>query len=101
MIKIESKKRSLVKAITWRLVAMVVLGFVSYFFTRNFKEMGEITIFYTIIQIIFYFLHERLWEKISWGRIKHPLSELPVSKHLKPEDRKIIEEKLKELGYID
>ncbi|RLD17144.1 MAG: hypothetical protein DRI36_04615 [Caldiserica bacterium] len=97
----ESKRRSLVKAITWRILAMIVLGIISYIFTKSLKKMTEITVVYTIVQIFVYFLHERIWEKIPWGRIKHPLSDLPVKEKLKDEDKKVIMEKLRELGYID
>jgi hypothetical protein len=53
------------------------------------------------VQIFFFYLHERIWHKIKWGRIKHPLSEFDLNRELREEDKKIIEEQLKVLGYLD
>ena len=35
------------------------------------------------------------------GKMEHPLSSLPVSKPLGEKDMEIIENKLRDLGYID
>jgi len=51
--------------------------------------------------MILYYAHERIWERISWGRIKHPLSTLPVDKEITPEDLRLIKNYLRDLGYID
>ena len=40
-------------------------------------------------------------QKIDWGRVKHPLAELPVKGKLEPKDMGVIRSTLKELGYID
>ena len=98
---LETRTRSWVKSIVWRLLGIFILGFISWLVTHSWKEMTLITIIFHTIRLILYYFHERLWEAISWGRIKHPLSDLPVKGKLKEEDKKIIEEKLRELGYID
>jgi len=53
------------------------------------------------IRLILYYFHERIWESIDWGRRKHPLASLPVTEELKPEDLKAVQEKLRELGYLE
>jgi hypothetical protein len=35
------------------------------------------------------------------GRKLHPLEDIKVSRHLEEKDKKIIVEKLKDLGYLD
>jgi len=97
----DRKVRSWVKSIVWRVIGIVLLGGISFLITGDWKEMTMITVLFHGIRVIMYYFHERLWESISWGRLKHPLSELPVKKKLMPEDYKIIAEKLKELGYMD
>ena len=97
----DSKKRSWVKAITWRMVGIVLLGSISYLVTGDWKEMSAITLLFHGIQTVLYYYHERLWEKISWGRAKHPLANIPVCRSLDPEDLRVVEEKLKALGYIE
>lgn len=98
---LETHTRAWVKSIVWRILGIAILGIISWFATRSWKEMTMITLFFHSIRITLYYFHERVWERISWGRIKHPLSNLPVNKELTPEDLKIIQNQLKDLGYID
>jgi len=97
---LDTRIRSLVKSIVWRVTGIVLLGIIAYCITGNFKEMTIITLLFHGIRVILYYFHERIWEKISWGRSKHPLADLPVKGNLTKEDLKIIAQKLKELGYI-
>lgn len=101
MKELETKKRSWVKAVVWRITGIFILGLISWLITKSWKEVTLITLIFHSIRLVLYYIHERIWEKISWGRIKHPLSDIDVKKELEPEDKKIIEEKLKELGYMD
>ncbi|HIE39359.1 MAG TPA: DUF2061 domain-containing protein, partial [Anaerolineae bacterium] len=52
------------------------------------------------LKISFYYVHERVWERISWGRPRHPLEGLPVTRELAPEDMQEIRRRLEELGYL-
>ena len=97
----DTKKRSWVKSIVWRIIGIVLLGIISYLVTGNIKDMTLITVLFHGIRLVMYYFHERLWERISWGKLKHPLSDLPVNEKPSPGDMKIIADKLKELGYID
>ena len=63
--------------------------------------MTTITVLFHGIRMIMYYYHERLWERVSWGKLKHPLAGLPVKGELTPEDLEIVGEKLKSLGYLD
>ncbi len=59
--------RSTVKAITWRLLATVTLGIIVYIFTENLSfalGIGGIDI---IAKLLLYIIHERAWNKFSWG----------------------------------
>ncbi len=98
---LETHARAWIKSIVWRILGIVILGSISWLVTHNWKEMTIITIIFHAVRVILYYFHERVWERISWGRIKHPLSDLSVNKELTPEDLKIIQNQLKELGYID
>ena len=94
----ESKTRSFIKALSWRIIAFTVLGIISYSFTHSWKETTYITIVYNVVQIFIYFLHERLWGRIRWGKAK---VSLPHAEELKPEEIIAIQGHLKELGYIE
>ena len=65
---IDTKKRSILKAVTWRLFAIVLLMAVTYFVTRDMKSVTYVTLAYHLIQVGMFFLHERMWQKIYWGK---------------------------------
>jgi len=98
---LETHARAWAKSLVWRAVGIVLLGFISWTITHSWKEMTTITVFFHGIRVILYYIHERLWERIGWGRIKHPLSVFPVTRELDPEDLKIIQGQLRQLGYLD
>lgn len=55
----ETHKRTLTRAITWRITATLV--------TAAFTGLqGAIAI--NIAMTLFHYVHERVWLKISWGR---------------------------------
>ncbi len=96
-----TKKRSWVKAATWRLIAVTVLAAIAYLVTGKWEEVTAITLLYHGIQVAVYYIHERVWERIQWGVVKHPLGEIPVKRALTPDDMEMIVERLRELGYVD
>lgn len=97
----DTKKRSWVKSITWRVLGIILLGLISYAITHDWKQMTVITVLFHSIRLILYYYHERMWERISWGKLKHPLAYLPVTRELTPEDLETVRAKLKSLGYIE
>lgn len=97
----DTRKRSLAKSIVWRIIAITVLGVVSYLVIGDWKQVTIITVLFNCLQVVFYYFHERVWSRISWGKTKHPLSDLKLNKSLTPEDLEIVKDKLKSLGYID
>ena len=97
----DTPARSWMKSITWRIIGVIMLGVITYLITRDWKEMAVITVIFHGIRVVLYYFHERVWERVSWGKIQHPLSVLPVDRELTPEDLREVREKLKSLGYID
>lgn len=97
----ETKLRSLLKSISWRIIATLITTTVAYFLTGKIDTALEIGGLDMIIKLTVYFFHERLWGKIPIGRKSHPLEDINLTKELDSRDKEIIKEKLKELGYID
>ena len=64
----DSKKRSIVKTISYRIICIIMLAFITYLITGNIVEMTYIVIIFQSIQTFVYYFHERLWEKIIWGK---------------------------------
>lgn len=66
----ETKRRSMVKAISWRTIGTLDTVIISYFLTGQIKtavSIGGIEIF---TKMILYFFHERIWNSIKWGKRK-------------------------------
>ncbi len=97
----DSHIRTIAKAVSWRVIATLSTMTIVFLFTRKiFLSLG-VGLVEVIAKITFYYLHERTWHKISWGKNKHPLSGLSVKRELEPKDMAIVKNKLKELGYLD
>ena len=69
MVEHESHKRSLVKAITWRIVASLTTFALALAFTGHFALSLGIGVGDLIAKFILYFIHERIWDRTSWGRV--------------------------------
>jgi uncharacterized membrane protein len=64
--------RSFVKAVSWRLTGTVDTIIISLLITGNMKwafSIGGIELF---TKITLYYLHERLWNNIHFGRVEIP-----------------------------
>ncbi|MFQ5601710.1 MAG: DUF2061 domain-containing protein [bacterium] len=96
----QNRKRAVGKAISYRGLGSLLTVVVIYIFTGKLTLSIGAGIVEGISKMLFFYLHERLWEKISWGKEKHPLSGIPVTRELEPEDKILLEERLKELGYL-
>lgn len=59
--KSESHTRSLIKGITWRMVATLTTVIVSWLVVGDVSAALQIGFFECIIKIGIYYLHERLW----------------------------------------
>ena len=66
----ESHKRSLVKAVTWRVIATLVTFLVAYLLTGEIAIAVGIGLVDSAIKFVAYYFHERSWEKINFGRPK-------------------------------
>jgi uncharacterized membrane protein len=84
----DTHKRSVIKTITYRMVVSSILATVTWSFTGNLAETSTITLLYNGGAIVFYYVHERLWNRVKWGTTtalqnpsdkKYPLSTMPSS----------------------
>jgi len=97
---IDSKKRSFWKAIMWRLVAIVVLVAVAFITTGNIKSTSLIALCYNTIQVFMFFLHERLWNFIKWGKTQGMFIQMTgLSGAGKTTLARAVEKKLKTKGF--
>ena len=64
-------ERSFIKGICWEIISFILTLLVVYILYKNILLSLKITIILTIIKIPIYFIHERIWKKIKWGKIKN------------------------------
>lgn len=63
----ESRKRHLLKTLSWRMVGTIDTIILSWMITQN-PVMGlKIGAFEILTKMILYYLHERAWYKINFG----------------------------------
>ena len=96
----DTPKRSWVKSVTWRAIGVVILGAISYAVTRDLSAVTLITLLFHGIRLILYYWHERLWERVVWGRIRHPLEHFCMKPSLTATDVAGIKALLAERGYV-
>lgn len=63
----ETRKRSIAKTISFRIIATLTTMMLVYIFTKDIKIVGLIGILDIVLKLIIYYIHERVWSKIHWG----------------------------------
>jgi tRNA (adenine37-N6)-methyltransferase len=64
----ESRSRSLVKSLAYRIVSIAGTGILTWIITGDVTETVSITASVQVFLAMLYYSCERLWNKISWGR---------------------------------
>ncbi|MBH72036.1 MAG: hypothetical protein CFH28_00150 [Alphaproteobacteria bacterium MarineAlpha6_Bin6] len=63
-----SRKRSLIKSITWRVVASADTFLIAWFITGKISWASSIASLEIITKTFLYYFHERGWNYIFWGK---------------------------------
>ena len=63
-----TKSRSFVKALSYRIWGTLSSFVVVYVLTGDATLSGAIAFGETVVKIFIYYAHERVWNKIQWGR---------------------------------
>lgn len=64
----DTKHRTLAKALTWRAIAVTITTTVVWAMTGKLELGATVGVFDSIIKIGAYYLHERAWHKVALGR---------------------------------
>lgn len=64
----EGHGRSLMKAVSWRMVGTVDTFTISFFVTGRVSIAGSIAAVEVVTKILIYYLHERVWAVLPWGK---------------------------------
>ena len=68
----ETRSRSIVKALTWRMGGLVVTIAVVWVVTGQVKLAASIGLADTLVKLLAYYFHERCWLRVRFGRVKPP-----------------------------
>ena len=66
----ETQKRSIAKTISWRIVAVIITGAVTYFLTGRLDFAVTVGLADTGVIFFTYYAHERIWTRISYGKVR-------------------------------
>lgn len=64
----EQKIRSVVKSVSWRLVATLNGFLIALMILSDFKQSMKISVVANITGMLLYYFHERIWNNINWKR---------------------------------
>ena len=66
----ERHYRSVVKAISWRVTGTVDTVIISFLITGQAKWALSIGFVELFTKVALYYVHERIWNRLSFGRVK-------------------------------
>ncbi len=64
----ESKARSIVKAVIWTLMGLLMMCGVGFAMTGSLELGGQMAVLNSGLGLICYVIYERIWSRIRWGR---------------------------------
>ncbi|MFM9889490.1 MAG: DUF2061 domain-containing protein [Rickettsiales bacterium] len=66
----DSHRRSLVKAVSWRITGSIDTFLISWLVTGHPIIALSISAIEVFTKIFLFYLHERIWHRVRWGRTK-------------------------------
>jgi uncharacterized membrane protein len=64
----EAHRRSLAKAVSWRLTGSIDTFVLSFLITGSVRVAGSISGVELFTKILLFYFHERIWTLVPWGR---------------------------------
>ena len=61
-------ERSLVKGIVWETISFMITLTAVYAIYGNLNLAIKFNIILTIVKMILFFIHERAWKNVTWGK---------------------------------
>ena len=74
-----ARLRSFLKAVSWRMIGSLDTFILSLIVTGNGKYAVTIASAEALTKIGLYYVHERVWRRIAWGRLDAPAAPAVVA----------------------
>ena len=71
MKETSNRKRSIAKALTYRALSVSLTFLISLIITGKLSWATAIAGAEAVTKIVLYYFHERIWSKVSWGKVKN------------------------------
>jgi uncharacterized membrane protein len=68
----ETHLRSIAKAVSYRIVGTVVTFTVALVISGNVDLAVKVGLFDTLVKVGAFYVHERLWHRVNFGKLKPP-----------------------------
>lgn len=79
----DSSLRTAMKAATWQISGLLVMSLIGYIMTGSLETAGGFAFASAAIGTVSFFVHEKLWARVKWGRNEVPqdtwLSDRPLA----------------------
>jgi adenylylsulfate kinase len=69
-LHMETRTRSLAKAISWRIFATLTTILLVFAFTGNLAVSEGVGITELVSKIVIYYVHERVWNVLRFGKVQ-------------------------------
>jgi len=60
--------RSFIKGLCWETISFILTFFAVYLIYGDFLSSLKFSLALTVIKILLFFIHERMWKRIRWGK---------------------------------
>ena len=64
----DNRARSVIKTLTWRVTGSFATFLIAWSIGGDMAVAGSIAVVQIVANTMLYYLHERLWNLIGWGR---------------------------------
>jgi uncharacterized membrane protein len=68
----ETHIRSILKAISWRAGGTAVTFLTAWLFVGSIETAVKIGLLDTVLKIGVFYVHERIWNRLNFGKVKQP-----------------------------
>ena len=67
---VDNKRRTIIKALTWKLTGIISLLVLTYLLTGSLHTASLLAFLQFVVTFVLYIIHEKLWTSISWGKAR-------------------------------
>lgn len=63
----DSRARSIAKAISWQILGLIVTALIGWLYTGSLQQAGGFAVTLQLVGFVIYVVHERAWQAVPWG----------------------------------